>query len=344
LAGEGLSSAGRISCACAHPDMANIQKKRLIAVVLGLLISTGSILTLIAIVSPNEFKSAFSEFNPQYIVPFALTVFLMIVCFGYRWHILLRGAISTPLAIRAMLINMGGNMVLPARGGDLLRIHFSNLEGNMSVAVVVGALLTEKAADLLAICLIGALGGVLFGLGDATHQAMIAAATAVFLFVLISVVFVRMQNGLAQRICLWVFIKLRLEKFFREYVSPLITSLGENLELRTFAKTMSITLVLWLVIYGASYLFIARLVGVSLSYPEALVVLWASGLGLMIPAAPSGLGVYHTTVVSAFYFLDRPIAEGLVLATALHISFFVALVVPMCLFYGKWLFKRDTAQ
>lgn len=321
--------------------MANIQRSHLVSVVLGLLISTGAILTLIAIVSPSDLKSAFSAFNPLYLAPFALTVVLMVVCFGYRWRILLRGAISTPLAVRAMLINMGGNMVLPARGGDLLRIHFSNEEGNTPVAVVVGALLTEKAADFLAICLIGTLGGLLLGLGDATHRAVMAAATAVFLFVLGSVVFVRTRNGLVQRICLWAFTKMRRERFFRGHVLPLIKSLGEGLELRPFARIMGITLVLWLVIYGASYLCIAGLVGVSLSYPEALVVLWASGLGLMIPAAPSGLGVYHATVVSVFYFLGRPISEGLVLATALHISFFVVLVVPMGLIYGKWLFKRS---
>ena len=107
---------------------------------------------------------------------------------------------------------------------------------------------------------------------------------------------------------------------------------------------MAITLVLWLIIYGTSYLCIAGLVGVSFSYPEALVVFWSSMQGLMIPAAPSGLGVYHATVVSAFYFLGRPISEGLVLATALHISFFVALVVPMGLLYGKWLLKRSFVQ
>ena len=73
-------------------------------------------------------------------------------------------------------------------------------------------------------------------------------------------------------------------------------------------------------------------------------MLWASGLGLMIPAAPSGLGVYHATVVSVFYILGRPIAEGLVLATALHLSFFVALVLPMGVLYGKWLFKKVASR
>ena len=170
------------------------------------------------------------------------------------------------------------------------------------------------------------------------------AAAAVFLFVLGSAAFVRTRNGLVQRICLWAFTKMRGERFFLGHVLALIKSLGESLKLRTFDRAMAIQHVLWLIINGASYLCISGLVGVSFSYPEALVVFWSSMQGLMIPAAPSGLGVYHATVVSAFYFLGRPISEGLVLATALHISFFVALVVPMGLLYGKWLLKRSFVQ
>ena len=308
---------------------------------LGLLISLGSIITLFAIISPNDLRSAFSVFKPLYIAPFILIVTVMVVCFGYRWRILLQSAISLPLAVKAMLINMGTNMVLPARGGDLLRIHYSNVQAKVPLTFVLGAILSEKAADLLAICLIGTLGGLLLGFETNKHRALIAVAAAAFLFFLTCVIFVRKRNDSVRRFCLWAFTRLRREAFFQEHVSPLISSLGDSLELRSFVRTMAITVVLWLVIYAAAYLCIARLVGVSLSYPEALVLLWASGLGLMIPAAPSGLGVYHATVVSTFYFLGRPVAEGLVLATALHIGFFVALVAPMGLIYGKWLFHRS---
>ena len=324
--------------------MLDARNRRILSVVLGITVSAGAILTLLTLVSPRDLSDAFAAFHPYYLLSFTLMVILMVACFGYRWHILLQGAISTRLAIRAMLINMGGNMVLPLRGGDLLRIHFSHAETKAPAAVLFGALLTEKAADLLAICLIGAVGAAMLGLGNDAHWGMIAATAGVFLFVLATAVLLRRRNDLVQALCFWIFRKLRKPEFYRQHVSRLVASIGENLGLRTFAKTMTITLFLWLVIYSGSYLCIASLVGVSLSYPEALIVLWASGLGLMIPAAPSGLGVYHATVVSVFYILGRPIAEGLVLATALHLSFFVALVLPMGVLYGKWLFKKVASR
>lgn len=321
--------------------MPTLPKQRWISIALGALVSAGAIGTLLAIVSPRDLADAFSVFNGAYLAPFILTVVLMITCFGYRWHILLSRRISLGLAVKAMLINMGGNMVLPARGGDLLRIHFSRAEGGLPVAVMLGALFTEKVADLLAICFIGALGAALLGLADIAHKTLFASATAVFAIVAGTAIFIRTRNSLVQRAVKWALCRMHRESFFHAQASPLIAELGATMGLRAFSRTMAVTLVLWLGIYAVSYLGIAGLVGVRLSYPEALVVLWASGLGLMIPAAPSGLGVYHATVVSAFYFLGRPLAQGLVLGTALHISFFVALVVPMGLLYGKWLFKRN---
>jgi hypothetical protein len=60
----------------------------------------------------------------------------------------------------------------------------------------------------------------------------------------------------------------------------------------------------------------------------------------MIPAAPSGLGTFHASVVSAFIIMDRSAAEGLLVATAIHLLFFVAYVLPAAVIYGRWRLKR----
>ena len=70
------------------------------------------------------------------------------------------------------------------------------------------------------------------------------------------------------------------------------------------------------------------------------MVLSVGTLGLMLPGAPSGLGTYHASVVSAFVILGRPAAEGLLLATAIHFLFFVALGLPVVLLYLYWHYKR----
>ena len=51
---------------------------------------------------------------------------------------------------------------------------------------------------------------------------------------------------------------------------------------------------------------------------------FAGVLGLMLPATPSGIGTLHASVVSAFIFLGRSPAERLLMATPIHLLFFVA--------------------
>ena len=85
---------------CRHPEMTQIRKRRLVSVGVGLLISIGSIFTLIAIISPNDLRSSFSAFNPLYIAPFVLTVVLMVVCFGYRWRFLLELELAPGQVVR----------------------------------------------------------------------------------------------------------------------------------------------------------------------------------------------------------------------------------------------------
>jgi uncharacterized membrane protein YbhN (UPF0104 family) len=85
------------------------------------------------------------------------------------------------------------------------------------------------------------------------------------------------------------------------------------------------TAFIWMVLYVLAYLAVAKMVGIQLTVADTMVLLCAGALGVAIPAAPSGLGTFHAAIVSAFLILGRPVAEGLVLAVAIHGVFFVGL-------------------
>lgn len=314
-----------------------------LSTLIGIGVSIAAVAALAAIVSPAELARSFSTLDARFLPAFAGACALMCLCFGLRWRLLLDGRISARLAVQAVLVNLGGNMVLPARGGDLLRLHFSAGRSELPVTAMLGTLLTEKIADLLAICLVGVVGGALLGVDERQHQFLVIAASALLAGILGALLLVRRHGALVHRFGRWLAGKAGQQDRFDRYAGPLVRAVADSLEPRLFLRAMGITLFLWLAIYAACYLLVGRLVGTPLSYPEALIVLWASGLGLMIPAAPSGLGVYHAAIVSAFYFLGRPAAEGLALATTAHLCFFVILVVPMVLLYGRH-FLRRTAR
>ena len=86
-------------------------------------------------------------------------------------------------------------------------------------------------------------------------------------------------------------------------------------------------------VYATAYMIVSHMVDVPLTYLEALVLLLAAAVGLAIPAAPSGLGTFHAAVASGFVLLGRPLSEGVLVATAIHASFFFAYLIPAAIIY-----------
>ncbi len=75
------------------------------------------------------------------------------------------------------------------------------------------------------------------------------------------------------------------------------------------------------------------MVGIPLGYLESLILVFAGALGLALPAAPSGLGTFHVSILSGFVLLGRDPAEGLAIAVAIHGAFFIALLIPGAVAY-----------
>jgi len=99
-------------------------------------------------------------------------------------------------------------------------------------------------------------------------------------------------------------------------------------------------LAMWLFLYAPSYLGIAAFIGVDTNYAKALFILFAGAIGLMIFTAPSGIGTFHASIVSAFAFMGGPALQGLLLATAIHFRFLVLCAVPASalLWLRRWRF------
>jgi len=75
------------------------------------------------------------------------------------------------------------------------------------------------------------------------------------------------------------------------------------------------------------------MVGIPVGYVEALILVFVGALGLALPAAPSGLGTFHASILSGFVLLGRDSTDGFVLAVAIHAVFFLALLLPGAIAY-----------
>ncbi|WP_434712417.1 flippase-like domain-containing protein [Rhizobium sp. YTUHZ045] len=280
--------------------------------------------------------------HPASLWPFSITALLIAVIYGCRWQLLIGGKLKKSTSLIASILCLGGNMFLPARGGDLLRVHYSHVVGRIAQAEVFGSLMVEKVIDLITIAAVGVLAAVILTLSmDSAHTNVLFVSISSALGLAFgAIVLVKYFNALLLRWASAVFSYFGHESFFNRHVAVLIRSVGEQMTLNNLFSPGILTLLMWLSAYALSYVFAAQFVGVALSYEEALVVLFAGALGLMLPAAPSGVGTFHASVVSAFLLLGRSSAEGFLVATAIHLLFFTAYVLPAAILYGRWRLAR----
>jgi uncharacterized protein (TIRG00374 family) len=263
--------------------------------------------------------------------PFLFMAAAIVPVFAWRWRLLLDGCISPRDALRTAVLGLGGNMFLPARAGDLVRAHYSRATSGMAYTQVFSRLLAEKLLDVLTIGVLGACAAVSLRAGNSRALvvttlgfSLFAAAGGVLSLKLFAERFARVADRLQASEGSW-----RMPT----RISALLRDLDRTVTWSRLWAPLLLSAAMWSVLYAAAYLLAARLVGVSLAYPELLLILVAGAAGLLIPAAPSGIGTFHGAVVSAFLLLGRPAAEGLLLATAIHLLFFAAYVLPAAFVY-----------
>jgi hypothetical protein len=240
------------------------------------------------------------------------------------------------------VLSIGGNMFLPARGGDLLRVHYTHVAGQVSHATALSRLLIEKVVDLVTIAVVGAVALLLLhNAGDTINSYFLGASVFAVIAVTGAILLIKFGSSFLLRWLHRAFGLIRRSERIERNLTHLVLDIGQKLTLSATVKPGLLTIVMWLAVYVPSYMLIARMVGVSLAYQEAMLVLFAAALGLMIPAAPSGIGTFHASVVTAFLFLGRPSAEGLLVGTAIHFFFLIAYATPAALLSGAWFFKRE---
>jgi uncharacterized membrane protein YbhN (UPF0104 family) len=284
------------------------------------------------------------DMSSRRLMGFVLMAFLIVWIYGYRWNLLLDGRLSGKSYLIASLLCIGGNMFLPARGGDLLRVHYSHIEGHISHAVALSRLIIEKIIDLITIIMAGALAVFLLSRSkEGVNNYLIDAAMVTVAVTVLGVISIKYFSDLLLKCMRRVLRFIKKSESLERHITHLIKDAAQRLTFSLTVRPGVLTLAMWLAVYAPSYMLIAHMVGVSLDYREALVVLFAAALGLMIPAAPSGIGTFHASVVSAFLFLGRPATEGLLVGTAIHLLYLIVYALPAAVMYGSWHFKRKSS-
>ncbi len=308
----------------------------------GIFISLVFIIVLVYKFDFKEFVEVFSKANFIFLIPSFFFQTLGTVFFSVRWYYLLERQIKLKHAISSSFIGYGANMILPARGGDLFRIYYSRSETGIRSLNLLSKLFIEKVIDFISVIIIGMISFTIYQTYHKTKENSFAVFTVSSLIVLGMVVVlyvIRYHSNFILKLLNIVGKKLKKEEFIQHHVSTHIVDLKEFLNFRNFLYPIFYTTITW-VCYLLTHKATALTINLELGYLELGFLLFCGAISLAIPSAPSGVGVYHGSIISGFLLLGLDSKQGFIFATAQHLVTFVLLSTSGLIFYLYWIYRR----
>lgn len=245
---------------------------------------------------------------------------------SYRWKIGIESftKISFKNVLSAFFVGVFGLNVIPARIGEYLRIFVLGKNSSLSQSSLLATVVFERVVDGLAILTIFALA-VMFRPVTGTHN-FLDLVRKEFLLV-IPLIFVvslgilyagwrRPQSALA----LLEPLSRRLGKFGTKLpgvAERFVKGLVIFSDVGRLALYLLWSFAAWLTV--ALFLYLNFLVlDIPLGFSEAVVVLVATVVGAMIPAAPGFVGTYHAFCKAALVSFGVDEARALTFAVVTH--------------------------
>lgn len=315
---------------------------RVQSAVVGVLIGLGCLAILLRQVDLKQSWNALGQLNgPFLLVPLAV-MFVNLPLRAWRWQLIFPSSWRPGVGTCLIVLGIGNmaNFLLPGRAGDLARCVLVGRAGSLSESSrTLATLAVEKVLDGLAL-----VGMVLFAAWalHPPHWVLELVRVAILIFggALVLLVALRYRTRAlidsVRRAFRMVHLSALEEKF-----DGLLTSFADGLSAVSSAGQMLtlllMTAAIWTTEAGTVW-GLARAMGLAVSVKSAVVASAVLGLGLMIPAAPGGLGTYELFGTEAFKLAGIAASSALALTVVIHAWVFVVnIVVGICLLAVKGL-------
>ena len=250
---------------------------------------------------------------------------------AWRWQLIFPASSRPRLASCLTVLGIGNmaNFLLPARAGDLARCALVGPIGSLAESSrTLATLAVEKVLDGLAL-----IGMVLFSLWALDPPRwlleLLRGAVLIFGSALVLLVVLRYRTRIfidsIRHTFGWLHLSSLEEKF-----DHLLTSFADGLSAVASAEQMSLLLVVTALIWtteAATVWGLAGALDLGVTLNSAVVASAILGLGLMIPAAPGGLGTYELFGTEAFKLAGIGASSALALTIVIHAWVFLANVV-----------------
>lgn len=290
--------------------------------VFGIVVSVGALALILKDVSLPAVIEELKKGNYWWFIPATVASYLGLWIRAIRWQALLDGRLPVSRAFHIQNASAFLNGILPLRLGELGKAYLASRNSTVTVMQSLSTVLIERLLDVLSVfaMLLVVLplvpdGGFLVQAGITT--AAIAVVGVIGLFV--AAAFRVQALALARALTGWVPERLREGLLSRgdDFLLGVQSAWGKRLLIAIFWS-----LVLWVAWGLTNYLTLLIFIPTAPLY-MGIFVNCALALGLTIPSAPSGAGLYEAAGVAALAIFGVDASLGFTYALVTHIYTFV---------------------
>ena len=283
----------------------------------GLLISIIAFIVLFNLVSWQDLIEALSLIKPTHLLVAILLIVVSIWTRSLACQILLGPQVKLSTTIYVISIGYMFNNIFPLRAGEIARAVLMGRSSKLGAFHVLSTIVIERSFDLVV-----AAGMLLATLPLALGMdwARPVAITTLFL-VLAGLATLYLMANNQERVIKWISTLGKRVPLVKRLIVPRIEATLHGFGALTDPRKFLLSL-FWIVVSWALYVTIFYVLMQSIQ-PGA-PFWWAvftdglTALGVAIPSAPGGVGVYEAAIVGALTLLAVPVSSALAFALVQH--------------------------
>jgi uncharacterized protein (TIRG00374 family) len=247
-----------------------------------------------------------------------------------RWKYLLHGAgytCGTAKLFSSVAVGRGANNIIPARGGDLLRIE-SMRERHVPVFVTAGTLFAERLLDGVVLSTWILFGALAIGQTGPMLLTGVALSSGAALGVALVILAAR-EPDRAERLAWRASRRLppRWHTRFTRAAAHFVDGLGAFKGRRRLAAILATSVAMWLADVAMYYVIGEHAFGLDLPVGAYFLLEGIGNLALAVPATAAGIGTFDYLTLLAAKGVDIQIDK----ATAYVLTMHALTVIPVTL-------------
>lgn len=234
-------------------------------------------------------------------------------CMGARLKIMLPGHQPFCLGLKAAVLCLGYNNILPAKAGDVLKIAYLSRRTGFGISVIGPCILWERLMDVFMLTCFGLLAMLL---------AKVPASSVLTL-------------GLLALVAGGFWLARHFSPFFHALYSKLPHARAaevlhnlhhhavDSVTLRWASRGFGMSLLIWLAHCGTFLGGFVLVSGLDLSLAQMLTVYVVTSVGTALPSSPGSVGVFEGAMVLALSWYGVEHSTALGFALFMHAVYFV---------------------